>query len=70
MISQDGWYELFIGKITKLLKRESRRISKQKKERINFLFEKLNTLIRSSSESTEIIEIEKEIDLFYKKFML
>ena len=67
VISQDGWYELFIGKITKLLKRESRRISKQKKERINFLFEKLNTLTRSSREGTEIIEIEKEIDLFYKE---
>ena len=64
------WYEIFIEKIIKLLKRESRIISKEKKEKINSLFidlSKANKLSRTEENIKIISETEIEIENYYKE---
>ena len=62
------WYENFIEKIIKLLKKESRKISKEKTEKINFLFEKFDIFNRNSENGcNELKKIEEEIKEHYKK---
>ena len=46
------WYEIFISKIIKLLKRKSRKQSLIRKEKINFLFEKLSILDNGKSDQS------------------
>ena len=68
LVNED-WYEVFIEKVIKMLKRESRRIAFEKKQKIVFLFEKLILLNKSSKDehiTKEIHRIEEIIQQHYK----
>jgi exonuclease III len=61
------WYDKFIFKITNFLKHESRIINKEKKQKINELFEKLRTLDNLSEKrlKKEQEEIKKDVKKYY-----
>lgn len=60
------WYEYFIEDIIKMLKRESRRISEEKKREIKDLFDELNGLSDASENSERIASIKLKINNYYE----
>ena len=68
---ENEWYEVFIGSIIKMLKRESRILSDKRKERLKSLFYELKELDKSDRDEKETqnerLRLRNEISNYYKE---
>lgn len=63
---EDKWYEVFIYKVIKFLKRESRRLNNLKKDKINTLFDKM-LFFKNKNDQENLRVVKKEIFEYYKE---